>query len=86
MKLKEQFENVEIMFEGQICKLKYDELCEAPNECVKISNEYAILFAQFIAENHYVLVNKIGKIYYWKNEYGLKTTVQLMQDYEKQPE
>ena len=48
------------------------------------ANGLAILFAQFIAENHYVLVNKIGKIYYWKNEDGLKTTVQLMQDYEKQ--
>jgi hypothetical protein len=47
------------------------------------ANGHAILFAQFIAENHYVLVNKIGKIYYWKNEDGTKTTVQLMQYYEK---
>jgi len=48
------------------------------------ANGHAILFAQFIAENQYVLVNKIGKIYYWENEDGLKTTVQLMDDYEKQ--
>ena len=45
MKLKEQFENVEIMFENQIGKLKYDELCEAPNECVKIAEKFAIEFA-----------------------------------------
>jgi hypothetical protein len=41
MTLKEQFENVEIMFENQTGKLKYDELCEAPNECVKIAKYYA---------------------------------------------
>ena len=43
----------------------------------------AILFAQYVAENHYVLVNKIGKIYFWENEYGIKTTQQIMQDYQK---
>jgi hypothetical protein len=40
MTLKEKFEEVEIMFENQTGKLKYDELCEAPNECVKIAKDY----------------------------------------------
>ena len=47
MTLKEKFENVEIMFENQTGKLKYDELCEAPNECVKIADEFAIGFAEW---------------------------------------
>jgi len=41
MDLKEKFENVEIMFEGKLGILKYDELCEAPNECVKIAKDFA---------------------------------------------
>jgi hypothetical protein len=45
MILKQEFENVEIMFENQTGKLKYDELCEAPNECVKIAENFAIKFA-----------------------------------------
>lgn len=48
MKLIEQFENVEMMFENQIGKLKYDELCEASNECAKIADEFAVGFAEFL--------------------------------------
>jgi hypothetical protein len=47
MKLKEQFENVEIMFENQIGTLKYDELSEASNQCVTIAESFAINFANW---------------------------------------
>jgi len=47
MTLKEKFDNVEIMFENQIGSLKYDELSEASNECVKIAESFAINFANW---------------------------------------
>lgn len=47
MKLKEQFDNVEIMFENQIGTLKYDELSEASNQCVLIAESFAINFANW---------------------------------------
>ena len=47
MTLKEKFENVEIMFENQIGSLAYDELGEAPDECVKIAEEFAMNFANW---------------------------------------
>ncbi len=47
MTLKEQFENVEIMFENQIGTLKYDELSEASNQCVSIAESFAINFANW---------------------------------------
>lgn len=40
----------------------------------------SILFANWIGENHYRLVNRIGKIYYWLSESdddGEQTTTQL---------
>jgi len=47
MKLKDQFENVEIMFENQMGVLKYDELSEASNQCVSIAESFAINFANW---------------------------------------
>ena len=35
-------------------------------------------FAEYISENHYVLVNVQNKIYYWKDETSLRTTAQLL--------
>ena len=32
-------------------------------------------------EEHYRLVNQIGKIHYWQNEENAKTTVQLYNDF-----
>jgi len=40
MKLKEKFDNIEIMFENQVGSLKYDELSEASNHCEKIAEEF----------------------------------------------
>jgi hypothetical protein len=47
MKLKEQFDNVEIMFGNQIATLKYDELSESSNQCVIIAESFAINFANW---------------------------------------
>lgn len=36
-----------------------------------------ILFAQWLAVNHYHLYNVEDEVYYWKNENGIKTTAEL---------
>ena len=51
MKLKQKFDNVEVMFEGQQGQLRYDELCEAGNQCVEIAEDFAIGFAEWINNN-----------------------------------
>ena len=43
----------------------------------------AILFAQWIAENHYYLYNVEDEVYYWKNENSIKTTTQLYLEWTK---
>ena len=48
MKLDTQFSKVEIMVEGQMGSLAYDELCEATEECVKIAENFAIGFAEWV--------------------------------------
>ena len=44
---------------------------------------FSIGFAQYIAKEHYTLVNQIGKIHYWRNEEFAKTTEQLLKDYKE---
>ena len=44
---------------------------------------FSIGFAQYIAKEHYTLVNQIGEIHYWRNEEFSKTTEQLLKDYKK---
>lgn len=58
MRLKEQFDNVEIMFEGQGLSLEYDELCEASIKCEKIAEDLAISFAEFLEGRDLYLENK----------------------------
>lgn len=55
---------------------------------INIFNLEPILFAQWIAENHYRLVNIVDGIYLWENDEGTKTTYKLYKDYllEKQRE
>lgn len=43
-----------------------------------------ILFAQWIAENHYHLYNVEDEVYYWVNEYNMKTTTELYLEWIKQ--
>lgn len=44
---------------------------------------FSIGFAQYIAKEHYTLVNQIGNIHYWRNEEFSKTTEQLLKDYKE---
>ena len=44
---------------------------------------FSIGFAQYIAKEHYTLINQIGKIHYWRNEEFSKTTEQLLKDYKE---
>lgn len=39
----------------------------------------SILFAEWIAENHYVLINVVEGIHYWQNEQNIKTTKELFE-------
>jgi len=41
----------------------------------------SIEFTQWVAENHYRLVNVSGKIYYWESETDKKTTEQLYNEW-----
>jgi hypothetical protein len=75
MKLKEKFDNIEIMFEGQIGILNYDELYKASNHCVKIADDYAIDFAEWMLENYIENNDKIASteklLEIFKKEKGL---------------
>jgi len=64
MTLKEQFETVEIMFEGQTGILKYDEMCEASNKCVKIADKHAIDFLEWCIIDNKISYNKNEKYNY----------------------
>lgn len=46
-RLKQQFEDVEVMFEGQLGSIGYDELCDASNKCEKIAEDFAIDFYEW---------------------------------------
>jgi len=70
MTLKEKFDNIEIMFESQTGILKYDELYQASNHCVKIADDYAIEFAKFIANEDYDLD-------FWVNNADIKNLLEI---------
>lgn len=45
----------------------------------KINNKnMEILFSEWIAKNHYRLANETKDCCYWENEYGTKTTLELL--------
>lgn len=50
MTLKQKFENVDILFESQLLKLKYDENMDCAYNCEQIANEYAIEFSQWVLD------------------------------------
>ena len=39
------------MFEGQNFQIRYDELCDASNQCAQIAENFAIGFAEWIHNN-----------------------------------
>ena len=49
-----------------------------------VGSTFAVEFAQYIAEEHYRLVNVQNGNYYWKDETSLRTTEQLL-DHFKNP-
>lgn len=68
--------------------LDEDILDEIKDELVKlilpvVGCSFSIGFAQYIAKEHYKLVNIIGKVHYWGNEESYKTTEQLIKDYKE---
>jgi len=83
MKLKEKFDNVEIMFENQVGSLKYDELSEASNQCEKIADEFAIGFLQFI-EGTYSYSNIFDNWYLHENTSKRYTPKELLEIYKKE--
>ena len=44
-----------------------------------VGSTFAVEFAQYIAEEHYRLVNVENGTYYWKDETSLRTTEQLLE-------
>ena len=45
----------------------------------------SVQFAEYVAENHYRLVNVVGDYYYyWKSDNDEKTTQELYDEFEKQ--
>lgn len=72
--------------DGRLYKAIIDALEEAINYthcCTTFAGRQQELleFPEYIAKEHYTLVNQIGKIHYWKNETEAKTTVQLYNDF-----
>lgn len=53
MTLKEKFENIEIMLDGKVANLNDDEFCESPTDCIKIADDYAIKFAEWLVNSSY---------------------------------
>ena len=66
--------------------LKLKLLIEALEKKLTLTDvgcSFSIGFAEYIAKEHYTLVNQIGKIHYWRNEEFAKTTEQLLKDYKE---
>jgi hypothetical protein len=74
MTLKEKFEDVEVMFEGQHGFLGYDELLEASDRCVEIADDFAIRFAEWCAKNEL----------FYSIQYGRIKAEQLLKIYKKE--
>lgn len=46
-----------------------------------VGSTFAVKFAQYIAEEHFRLVNVQNGTYYWKDETSLRTTEQLLEHF-----
>ena len=46
-----------------------------------VGSTFAVEFAQYIAEEHFRLVNVQNGAYYWKDETSLRTTEQLLEHF-----
>jgi hypothetical protein len=66
------------------CQQEYNEQEEREQQALFINgvgSTFAVEFAQYIAEEHFRLVNVQNGTYYWKDETSLRTTVQLYNDF-----
>lgn len=81
MTLKEKFENVEIMFEGQMGSLKYDELYESSNQCEQIADKYAIEFAEWLRNKTAQVKGDRYKLF---SDFEIYTINELLEIYKKQ--
>lgn len=65
----------------------FNEMVEMQREEVKnliipdVGSTFAVEFAQYIAEEHFRLVNVQNVTYYWKDETSLRTTEQLLEHF-----
>lgn len=70
MTLKQKFENVDILFESQLLKLKYDENMDCADDCEKIADDYAIEFAEWLKDKPRSQFNR-ESLEQFKKEKGL---------------
>jgi hypothetical protein len=47
----------------------------------KQNKKSSIKFAEWLAQNHYIMVNETRENCFWKNEEGEKTTLELFEDF-----
>ena len=81
MTLKEKFEQVETTFENLTGTLKYDELSKAVNHCIKIADDFAIGFAEWLRINYY----DNGDYWVeWNNDKETMTSKELLEIYKKE--
>jgi len=78
MGLEKQFDNIEIMFEGQTGQLRYDELNNASKLCVEIAENFAIGFAEWMMEKCDYMSHCVYE--YQGDEY---TQIELLEIYKK---
>lgn len=67
--LKDKFDDVEIVFEGQEGYIKYDEMCDASNKCIIIAEEFAIGFTEWCTKYRELNRNYKGEILYALSKY-----------------
>lgn len=88
MTLKQKFENVDILFESQLLKLKYDENMDCADDCELIADDYAIEFVKFIETDKNVryvgcvIENGEEKQYSYNRKYY--TTKELLKLFKKE--
>lgn len=86
---KIEIDNIEIKgnfnhLESTTFKIK----CDKRNSDFKfylaeVSRMFTCEFAEYIAEEHYILYNVENGKHYWKSEECIKTTKQLLKDFKK---
>ena len=82
MTLKQKFENVDILFESQLLKLKYDENMDCADDCELIADDYAIEFGDWIGKN--IITYHNGKFRMKTLTPVFLTSEQLLEQFKKE--